>query len=353
MHDAAWHTDRFTEFCLYEMATGGPDPHMRYIGKMSEDEPFEEKLWRIGLYVAFYNVPTAEVIWQQWSWRRVVADLTGPEPRFTDWLAETWPRLTLRKERRAARSIPKMTHSLTDYIFWTKEELLPMLRDLPPDGEAAYHTLWDQANDNIPYFGRYALLKLLEAYRRAGVKITTPDICAKGGWSPRMTLNLITGFDIDPYDNLRPTIGKVDALAADALSQLNARLGLAMPLDFFRFEVMLCEYHESYESKRQYPGRSNDSELKYAAKIAESWPGNESRMLWARQELCPYEALGEKNGWDGPREDLGPLLSGTGQTWSDILFTYPDRKPRFDNEPFGYDRIKMLAYKTLSEDLFA
>lgn len=325
VEQSEWHWSRFTEFCLYEMASGGPDPHMRYVGEMSKHEPFDEKAWRIGLYVAFYNVPTAEVIWKAWSWKHVWADMNSDDPQFPDWLAVNWPRFQIRRERRAARTVNKMTASLKQYIFWLHEEFLPAVSDLPKDPISAYEVVWDQARDNVPYFGRYALTKLLEGYLRAGVRIETPDIRPNGGWSPRTTLNLLSGFDSDPQDNRAETIRLINAISTDAHEELAVRMGFA--IDYFRFEVMLCEYHESYHGKRQYPGRSNDSELSYLRKIEAAWPeAGRSMMYEARRVLCPPEALGEAKilgeRWDGVRPELGLLLSEQGKTWSDLLYRY-------------------------------
>lgn len=347
-----WHREKFAEFCLYEMATGGPDPHMRYIGEMSRGVGFAEQIWRVGLYVAFYNVPTAEVVWKHWPWHAMWSDLNSKDPMFPVWLAAHWPQLTLRKEARARRTIQKMNRVLSEYALWTQTDLKEFLSDIPEDGHVAFEELWKEAEDGIPYFGRYAISKMVEAYRRFGVKVETPDIRARGGWSPRTTLNMITGFDIDVHDDRKSTVAKVDSLARDGLAELNFRLGY--DIDYFRYEVMLCEYHESYHSKRQYPGRSHDSELKYAGTIAARWNLHTTDMWRARASIAPQECLGESGGWIGTREDLGGLLSEKGYTWSDLLYRYPSLEARHKREdvPNVLSDINKRAMRTMKEDLF-
>ena len=92
--------DYFAQHIEYDLAAGGPDPHMRCTGHMVRDVSWEEKVWRIGCYVGVYNVPSAEVIWQHWPWKRVINDPEG----LASWIAENWKGLNFRRERRAVRT---------------------------------------------------------------------------------------------------------------------------------------------------------------------------------------------------------------------------------------------------------
>jgi hypothetical protein len=346
---ADWHAARFAEFCLYELASGGPDPHMRYVGHMSRDVDWAERAWRIGLYVAVYNVPTAEVIWQHWPWAKVWPDLQSKTPMFPRWIGTKWPGFQIRRERRAARTREKMVASLIELATWSAYDL-PRLANggLPADGEAAYEVMWAESSE-ILYFGRYAQTKLLEAYRRyLPLRITTPDVRPEGGWSPRTTLNLLTRETDDVHVNGKRVLERANWAAARVRSDLSVRIGLM--LDYFRLEVLLCEYHESYHGKRQYPGRSNDSELRYLRKVQAVWPDYETQMLNARRELCPAQVLGETNGWEGPRENLGPMLATSGEVWSDLLWEYRADSV-FKARNMGPASITALARNAMEGDL--
>ena len=319
------HWRQLAEFALYELAAGGPDPHMRYAGKAAFPCGWQEIVWRAGVYMAFYNYPSAEVVWQHWPYKDVMTKTVNGDPAFPIWLKENWKGLATRRERRTVRTPEKMIVCLSDYAYWMREELPTILKTLPPDPEDAYDVLWEETED-LPHFGRYARFKLLEFYRRyADINIRMHDIRARGGFSPRLTLQLLypewTTFDA--HKDTEEAVAAAELTAGSARAELEMRLGL--PIDFYLLEVFLCDYRQSWEGKRQYPGRSNDSELSYYTKIKSYW-GSEylTQMFDIRDDLTPAVCRGELGGrWYGVREDLGPFLRETGQTWSDHLFVYP------------------------------
>jgi len=101
---------------------------------------------------------------------------------------------------------------------------------------------------------------------------------------------------------------------AQEVRQLAELRGL--PLTMFETQVFLCDYKQAWKG-RQYPGRSQDSELEYASAIAPHW-GEDDTMPLLRDRLFPRQVLGEWNGWSHVRKELGRVLPQAGFTWSDF-----------------------------------
>lgn len=301
---ATQHWTWFAEFCRYERLTGGPDPHMKAVLWLSRSLPFVERLWRVLLYVGVYNVPSAEAIWRHWSGARYLAEPEALEP----WLTEHWKGLRLRRERRTVKSPAKLAAYCTGY-FDTLTEFSQF---------QSFDDAWTFAL-SLPHVGRYAATKLTECWHQLGLTTPVQDIRARGGWSPRATLRMLNpDLNHDEYDDTQ--VQQAENLARLAHARLRLEFGIS--LSFFEFEVMLCEYKASYSSKRQYPGRSLDSELSYEAAIRPYWQIAETEHFQARRQLSPAWALGELQGWDGVRDELGHVLSQHGYTWSDSLYQY-------------------------------
>jgi hypothetical protein len=329
------HWQTFSEFALYELAAGGPDPHMRYVGYEAErlHPPNEKKIqahlleraWMGGVYVAFYNYAAAEQTWNQWPMMEV---LLHPE-QFRNWMHTSWKGLPTRRERRAVRTPEKMHQCLVAYASWLSKAWNQGLFFTQGYNEFELYELFWQNVSNLLYFGRYACFKLLEFYRRyCELPIAMPDIRPVGGWSPRETLAMLwptRAAQLAPKSNDRVTINYTNHVAAETFQELEMRTGLT--LDYYLMEVFLCDYKQSYVGKRQYPGRSNDSELGYFAKAAQYWGSATKTNLFAvRSALHPgYPGLGELAGWYGTRDELGTVLAEQGYTWTDWKYRYtPD-----------------------------
>jgi hypothetical protein len=109
-----------------------------------------------------------------------------------------------------------------------------------------------------------------------------------------------------------------NARAEDAGRELAER---GIELTRYNLQVLLCDFKQCYIGRRQFPGRSQDSELEYEAKIAPHW-GPDPTMRNARKELFPKQALGELSGWTHVRQELGHVLRDFGYMWSDLLYDY-------------------------------
>lgn len=310
------HWQFFHEFCKLEIASGGPDPQISLAAQMSKGSPFAEMVWRAGCYISVYNVPYGEVLWREWPWERVCTERKALKP----WLESNWPKITTRIERRCVRRPEWMLQFLLGYADLAKT--MPALRSRANslDPVDAYELLWEKAN-TVPRLGRYVALKLLEFYKRyCGFKLEAPDIRPRGGWSPRSTLATLWDDDRVGDKGDRPEVlVLVNQRCQETIARLDNEFGLK--IDLFQLQVALCEYRESWESRRQYPGRSLDSELKYVRKAEAEW-GVKSAIWKARKAFYPHEHLGELNGWEGPREECANSLATKGFTWSDLLYDY-------------------------------
>lgn len=320
---AEQHWEQFGEFCRWEKAAGGPDPHMILTGHLNRLEQLQEHRWRAGLYVAFYNAPTAEVVGQHWP----LPVMTQEADDMVSWLELNWEGLSFRRERRAARTPARTALFLRDYLQWSQATLPALLSSnevaMP---EQLYEILWNSANAELHYAGRYACFKLLEYLRRyCAVPAQLPDIRPIGGSSPRYALSWL-------YPEWTPALrggnSEVEIRATNqcvewGIRELKERVGILA--DYYLFEVFLCDYRQSWEGRRQYPGRSQDSELEHLKKVKNFWRGRyEAHMLEGRSALFPHECLGEQMGWKGVRKELGHVLSTHGYTWSDLLYRYTE-----------------------------
>lgn len=307
------HWTYFAEFVRWETACGGPDPHLAYVGHLAYDQEWQERAWRIGCYLACYNVPTGIVLWTHWPWLEV----NEPEP-LERWLREHWEGLSWRRERRAVRSVPKLARHLTSLADW-----IGKLHREPWLGTGDYDAAWRSA-EQIYGTGRYIKHKLLEGLGRyCDIGVRLGDIRARGAWSPRATLALLypqhavaliskgTGHD-----------STAEMCAAWAREELAERYGLR--ISWYDLQVMLCEYRESAISRRQYPGRSHDSELGHFHKIAHRWGDDVLAIPFhaAREACVPSVNRGELHGWEAAREELGDVLADHRYTWRDLEYDY-------------------------------
>lgn len=320
------HWDKFAEFCLWEMNSGGPDPQIPLVSEMSKGLPLEERLWRAGCYISVYNVPFAEVIWKQWSYDDVqVRGLKELEK----WLHEHWKQIVTRVERKTVRRPEWMFEYMSSYYSYLNNGVLDAAlwdtQSMSP--EDRYLFLWDSSIKNVKRFGRYVALKLLESYRLyCDIDVVAPDIRPKDAWSPRTTLSVLHPqyaeqmlADSNEFNPL------VNTVVQATLEQLWNDYDIQMNL--FQLQVVLCEYRESYHSKKQYPGRSHDSELGYWNKVHVLWPDHKTEMFKARRNIFPWQHLGEVDDrWQGTRKECGQVLAIHDYTWTDMLYDYDKSK---------------------------
>jgi hypothetical protein len=316
----AEHWQNMLDFAELDMMSGGPDAHMVVSGHICRNESLIERLWYAGCYVNVYNAPTAEILFNQWSLYDVL-DVSVEE--LTAWLTANWQNITTRRERKSVR-IP---HNMATFFKTYAEFVVSLPYSCYYDtthktAELRYEDFWEESQRRVKYLGRYSGFKLAEFITRyCDMPIQLPDIRPRGGWSPRGMLAILypeykAGLE---GDDKPATLQLVNEIAADAYAIARKRIP---ELSMYEFEVFLCDYKQAYFGRRQYPGRSQDSELQYLRKIEDKWPNYQFKLLQARAEIFPHWALGEISGWSIVREELGTCLYEHGYLWSDCYFEY-------------------------------
>lgn len=315
--DAHWTT--FGEFCKFELASGGPDPQLPTVLYMSKGLPMQERLWRAGCYIALHNLPYGELIWRQWDWPSV--NSAGVD-EIESWFVANFRKFDMRVERRCVRRPDWLTACLVGLRDFIRD--YDNLKDRCAkvgDPVLAYDLVWDRAEE-VPYFGRYILIKFLELIKRHGeLNIESPDIRPAGAWSPRLMLSILWPdfVCIAENSNCQEYLQLVNDLAPRTLKRLSNDSGVDLSL--FQLQVLLCEYRECWQSRNYYPGCSLDEELGFCLSAENRW-GHKSDMWAARAALFPKNHLGELQGWDNVRKILGTTLADYGYVWSDLKYDY-------------------------------
>lgn len=308
----------FAEFCRFDGAAGGPDPHMKVAAHLVRTASEAEKLWMVGCYMGTYVVPSAEVIFREWPASRVWVDPAG----LANWLDGNWDGIVLRRERRAVRTPVKLGRYLRSYSGW--------ILDHRDDEWLRGGTDYDAASKALSEcygVGRYIALKGLELMYLTGLtRARLGDLRARGGWSPRQALAFLQpeheAFLLG--DDSAENCARVEAIAATAKERLRSEYGV--DLSWYEFQTFLCDWKQCYAGRRQYPGRSLDSEIGHARKVWAHFGNGNSGLLQARAELFPHTCLGEMNSWQGVREELGNCQAEWGYTWSDTLYDWQASK---------------------------
>lgn len=297
------------EFCRFDKMTGGPDSHMTTVVKMSEGESLESKGWRALVYAAVYNVPMAQVIWER-----------CPEPagvrELASWVELHWRQIVLRRERKRCLLTPhKLMTCLQSAADWLNVDRIQSAK--------SYDELW-KAADEIKFFGRYAKIKSLECLRRMGLtEHMIPDLRAHDAKSPRQGLAILWPEYVDLLlhgGNEKYTVlATVENLASETIARLRRDYGVE--LNCYEMQTLVCDFKQVVHTARQYPGRSVDSEFTYYQKVTDNFPLDRS-MFEARRALFPEWSLAEVQGWNGVREELGPLFVKQGYMWTDSVYDY-------------------------------
>lgn len=316
------HLYHFAEFCAGVQKAGGATPHLPMVAETAYDLPLEEQLWRGGCYVFAYNYATAEMLWRTWR----PGDWDTPE--LVQWIRDNWKGLPLRRERKAVRSPEKLAACMESYVDWMyKIEDKEWFTSTSMDPVVRYEAAWDDVIPGVKYVGRYIAIRYLEFLRRVtGVELMMPDIRARDAKFPRQSLALMFPDFSDALlgGNSPEELEAVDFVATACKDQLDQLYGV--DVDYYTIQSLSCEYKQSVIGKKQYPGKSLDSELVYWRRVYKHFSdmSDGTEMFEARERAFPAYALGEKSGWDGARDELTRVLVDHGYTWSDAIYNYSE-----------------------------
>lgn len=307
--DPAWHRKMFPEFCRFEILGGGPDPHMQLAVHQAKDSA--DPVWFLGgCYIGPYVVSSAEFISQAWPTAKSVRE--NPLA-FHEWIEQNYHLLEIRRERRAIYGIRRFSNFMLGYAQWCGE--------FSPPG-TSFDDDWDYIQ-TVPMNGRYGSMKLYETLLMADIlQHHWYDIRPKSGPTPREALSWLRPELAGLHKrNDASAIWLTNKVAGEEKEWLRKEKGL--DLNWFHYEVLLCEYRQNIISQSQYPGRSHDSELGRARSLEAKIPGLKLRLWEDRATLFPTRPLGEiRSRWDGRREGVGKIATKHGYTWSDMVFDY-------------------------------
>ena len=313
------HWQMFSEFCRYETAVGGPSPHAKMVGEMIRGLPVQEQVWRIGCYGGVYNTGGALALWTNLDRTDVI---TMGEEELRAWLEDHWKGLPFRRERRAVRTPVKLAKYLRSYAMvsrdWPDRDWWVGAATVPH-----YEAGWKDVQ-KVYGVGRYIAIRMLEMFSWLGSGTVAYDMRSDDAWSPRRTLALLLPSlsRVLNEDTTRAGNAAAETIARTTLDRLAAEFDVNLTI--YELQVMLCEYRQSIISKRQYPGRSIDSEVRYLIEAEAYWGESIAEPGWqVRKTLFPDVSLGEVHGWDKPREELGAVAADYGYTWSDLIYDFP------------------------------
>jgi hypothetical protein len=326
----------FADFAKYEMAAGGPDPHMKLTAELCKIDGcnWEETAWRGLCYLGVYNVPTAEQIWNVWTFKKALKE---GSKLFLPWFTEHWQGITMRRERKSARSPIKMSKYFETAAMWLNNLIAQkksgngwIAGNKNISATERYEIAWEDvmSSDSIYSMGRYIGFKYLEyGIQYLGFPIELNDIRAKGGWSPRACLAILWPEQAEVLlgNDSPEEIAIVDEYAKKTKERTLKEYGVN--LSYYNLQVLLCDYKQCYVGKRQFPGRSQDSEIMYRKKIEPYWKGK-TKIWEGRANIFPPKVLGELNNWWCVREELGKVLYDHGYMWTDLMYDYNLSKHR-------------------------
>lgn len=310
------HLQHFSDFVRGVDTAGGTTPHVAMtVEAMRPLEDRLEKLWWAGCYALTYNWPAAERLWQEWRPEAV------NELDFLLWLEEHRPGIPLRKERKAIFRLPFFADSATSYAAFATR--LAHANYWPEDYEDAYRLF----TGSCRYMGRYIAIRWLEVMRRAFPEECgawrMPDIRASGGEHPIKAMQLIYPEQLPMPAKEVPT-ALADQMADTLLVEMEMEHGLTS--DYYEIQSLLCEYKQEWFARKQYPGKSIDTEMDYFRRVYDYWGAEaeaESIFYDVRQACFPAWSLGEVDDkWWGVRKELGTTLREYGYVWSDARYDY-------------------------------
>ena len=314
-----WHFNKFVTFTKRKIEINEPSPHLRMVGYMTEKYSMNDRLWLLGTYAATYNVPTGQVIWENWTHTDVLE-----KPRTLEkWLTKNWKGIITRTERRCVRSPAKMAECLISCAYWIENKF----RELPTLAAGNTNEYYDRVYESvtgIKYFGRYISIRFVEGLRRfCGIPAYLYDVRSVGGWSPKRCMMY---FHPERIGVLKTDDAKGNALMDSLTEELLVRVKETLPeVDSYVLAAMLCEYKGAFENRHQFVGHTIDQKFALYDKTMAYWGENWSHdKIWeARKAIHPWQVLGEyENRWHAYRQDLARVLRDFGYIWSDLRYDY-------------------------------
>lgn len=322
------HFVHFAEFVRGVELAGGTTPHVAMtVESMSRLDDDLEKLWFAGCYALTYNWPAAERLFLEVRPNQIPDRLEERALYQIDlerWLEEHWAGIPLRKERKSVYRKWAFAESASAYAACARYLV-------SHSWEQDYEEAFRWFNANTRYMGRYIAIRWLEVMRRAFpeqcARWVMPSILSDGGQHSRKALALIyPGYAQWLLGGNTPGEIKISDSATEQL-KTDLELEYGLKTNYYEMQSLLCEYKQSALGRKQYPGKSIDTEMGYLTKVLEHWGTYATTTFWDVRRACfPQWTLGEVQGWYGVRPELGRVLADYGYTWSDAVYDWAQSK---------------------------
>ena len=268
------------------------DPFHPMLIELQKGMDPEEALWHSTLYMAYYNVGSFQVAFEE-----------GPPcgRPFPEWLA----RLPVGVQRRNLRGGKVLTH-LDSYVRLAHEHGSQrdyLTAGFTGDPKADWATLQDNVGKAWGN-GRWSIFTTSELYQKVNnIPVLPCNLMNDGSSGPRAGLKIL--FNLED-----PTVEELDKLTDQLFVEASKRLRTRIPYlpeghyDYAMLESQLCDF-QSLCKGRYYVGRDIDRDQERLRKTAGALKalGRSEKGLdavWAaRSAVFDNRYLGEHNGWAG------------------------------------------------------
>jgi len=272
------------------------DPFHPMLIELQKGMDPEEALWHSTLYMAYYNVGSFQVAFEE----------APPVGRpFPEWLA----RLPVGVQRRNLRGGKVLDH-LDSYVRLADEhgsQWAYLTAGFTGDPKAD----WPKLQENVGKSwgnGRWSIFTTSELYQKVNkIPVFPCNLMNEGSSGPRAGLKILFGPESTT------TVGELDRLTDLLFDDVRKKLTTKIPYlpynhyDYAMLESQLCDFQSMYKG-RYYVGRDIDRDQERLRGTAATLKRMGRRTdyldrVWeARSAVFDHRYLGEHNNWRG-RED--------------------------------------------------
>lgn len=304
--------DDFVAFSRAQLACQDVDPAYPVLRKLQEEMSHEQALWHSILYVAYYNIASAQEAFAWVNWPGIVPDDISTLPTGIE-------RRGLRGGAALNRHLASVAQLVEKYGGSLQGWLDPWLNGDRPvtmkQRQAAYRIIRDDKLREPWGNGRWAAYKTAEILEKVnGLPLTATDMGNDDSSGPRRGLELLYG---KLPGNSAAVIAQLDEWGEQVQARLNAEPGIPIPVTIDEIETLLCDFH-ALAAGHYYVGHDIDQMY---AQLTNSKAQQYMGPVWkARQQVFPQAYLAEVTSHavlDGGRKrayrDLGMVLTREGK----------------------------------------
>ena len=295
----------FIEFSQAQYDCLDYDPFHPMLVHLGKGRTVEERLWLSMLYMAFYNIGSAWVVFKN-------TDVLGKLPAWAEYMP-------VGVQRRNLYGGLVIKH--IESFCWLSKKYGSILSYLTKGFGGDEKVNWTTLKQNVGEAwgnGRWSVYTTSELYQKANKLVVLPwDIMNDGSSGPRAGLIRLHGLTGEPTVELLDRLA--DRLFAIARKRITTNI-FYLPknhYDYGMLESQLCDFNSMCKGL-YYVGRDidRDQERIRAAENRLRLMGMPLPMyeVWeARKAVFDHRHLGEFNGWLGRREEAKKFYVRTGR----------------------------------------